>query len=188
MCRRWWVLRDIKAKQEIQCAGPCGVGKALLGGKIWRGRDVPDRIQEKRAGCGVLSPLQKCVVCYLHDTGSLGGGWAGEWPDMTYILTTSFWLFPKAGAEAGDPFGAWCSNMGGSECSSRHGGEWQDSEHILGRKADKLSWWMWCKGRKEESKKMPGLAWACGWIECLSDVERLLRGSKWTRLCQVVEH
>ena len=126
---------------------PCGVGKAVLGGKIWRGGDVPDRIQEKGqvVGCYLHSRSVSCVTLWIM--GRLGGVWAGEWPDMTYILTTSFWLFTKAGAEAGDPFGDWCNNMGGSEYSSRYGGEWQDSEHILKRKQTN-SWWMWYRGRK----------------------------------------
>lgn len=163
---------------------PCGVGKALLGGKIWRGGDVPDRIQEKGqvVGCYLHSRSVSCVTLWI--TGRLGGVWAGEWPDMIYILTTSFWLFTKAGAEAGDPFGAWCNNMGGSECSSRYSGEWQDSKHILKRKQTNFHDGCDVGGEREESKKTPGLAWVMA-RRALPVWRGEVEGSRWRRLCQV---
>ena len=161
MCRRWWVLRDMKAKAGRRYSVLSlwnREGSPWRKGEERKGRRYARQNPRERAGCGVLSPLQRCVVCYPVDYGK-------PWRSLSRRVTWYELRFnnillavQKGRGRSRSPFGAWCNNMGGSEYSSRCG-EWQDAEHILKRKPTNFHAGCDVGREREESKKMPGLAW-----------------------------
>lgn len=140
------MLRDIKAKQGDTVCWPCGVGKALLEERS-EGEEMPDRIQEKGRVVGAISTPEVCR-CYPVDDRK---PWERRsrrvqtWYDLHF--NNIILAVPSAGQKQETHLEPdvviWVDqnvvvNMVGSGRIL----------NIFWRKADKLSWWMWCKGRK----------------------------------------